>query len=839
MNPNALLQSRDPLPIKWPTFQKAGRLDIGCPSPRSQPHTRSEQSGALMVLAIAFAHLWGVIQLLVLGSLARTVRVRTVLAAMAVGLYFIGPLTVFLQLAWIQLAASLTGTPIADMRAIASYTVDPFLEEALKLLPLAMLMLLPTVRRQWSLTDCVLVATATGSGYGLAENLYRYAGSPDLAQAVAGGWAMSIGRYTVLVPGAFNTLTSWLPPGTSFVGDPIRLNSHLVWSALGGLALGVFLRYRTRAARVVAGALFLYTGLDHAAWNASLVPDAWLSLLAKPLGALAAFGGLLAIVALGVAWWLDRRTPALEPFLAAERAASSRFSGTLEAAFSRLPWSIPWVTGFARARRACHAARAAAPEGADSLLDSLVAHRDRIDRQLTQPESPPLIPSGLTLSALKSALRRRSVIISLVLLAPSILFLVVGGWPRTAWIQRLMTGPVAWQLTILIATVSLARVAWGVVAAVRNWSATRRLPIGDDAAIIGLQLACGIGSVGLGGFALLRVLGGLSAGAHLIGNAHGADAANRLKLPDGFALSNSAGSVAPSLPGRTQPGEAAPPKTKAPAPDAESAPPQAPSTPKPQPPPAPPKPPPEDQAAKKAAKEADDAEARAAKAEADAREAQAFRQKAIRTEDAADIARSTGTDMSNDPGIAEARDRTRKANAASEAADQAALDGDDPWDPNQPNKKAADIFRREAREAAEDQKALEDDFQKRMAGEVESDKEAARNAADAMNAANAKAAEARAAADVAARGADAANNAAARAAARAADPLGTAADTANQEYAAAQANADKAFLNTDHKAYHDAQQALALAKEKADAARAAADAARDARAARVIPVDKP
>ena len=791
-----------------------------------------------MVLAIAFAHLWGVIQLLVLGSLARTVRVRTVLAAMAVGLYFIGPLTVFLQLAWIQLAASLTGTPIADMRAIASYTVDPFLEEALKLLPLAMLMLLPTVRRQWSLTDCVLIAAATGSGYGLAENLYRYAGSPDLAQAVAGGWAMSIGRYTVLVPGAFNTLTSWLPPGTSFVGDPIRLNSHLVWSALGGLALGVFLRYRTRAARVAAGALFLYIGLDHAAWNASLVPNSWLSLLAKPLGALAAFGGLLAIVALGVAWWLERRTPALEPLLAAERAASSRYSGTLKAAFSRLPWSIPWVTGFARARRACHAARAAAPEGADSLLDSLVAQRDRIDRQLTQPESPPLIPSALTLSALKSALRRRSVIISLVLLAPSILFLVLGGWPRTAWIQKLMTGPVAWRLTILIATVSLARVAWGVVAAVRNWSATRRLPIGDDAAIIGLQLACGIGSVGLGGFALLRVLGGLSAGAHLIGNAHGADAANRLKLPDGFALSNSAGSVAPSPPGRTQPGEAAPPNTKAPAPDSDSAPP-----PTPQPPPAPPKPTPEDQAAKKAAKEADDAEARAAKAEADAREAQAFRQKAIRAQDAADIARSTGTDMGNDPGIAEARDRTRKANAASEAADQAALDGDDPWDPNQSNKKAADIFHREAREAAEDQRALEDDFEKRMAGEVDSAKEAARNAEDAMNAANAKAAEARAAADTTARGADAANDAAAKAAAhaaaRAADPLGTAADTANQEYAAAQAHADQAFLNTDQKSFHDAQQALALAKEKADAARAAADAARDARSARVIPVDKP
>ena len=40
-----------------------------------------------MILAIVFAQLWGVIQLIILGSLSRTVRVRTVLAAMAVGLY--------------------------------------------------------------------------------------------------------------------------------------------------------------------------------------------------------------------------------------------------------------------------------------------------------------------------------------------------------------------------------------------------------------------------------------------------------------------------------------------------------------------------------------------------------------------------------------------------------------------------------------------------------------------------------------------------------------------------------------------------------------------------------
>jgi hypothetical protein len=60
-----------------------------------------------MVPAIIFAQLWGVIQLIILTSPARTVRVRTVFAAMAVGFYAIGPLTAFIQLSWIHLAAPL------------------------------------------------------------------------------------------------------------------------------------------------------------------------------------------------------------------------------------------------------------------------------------------------------------------------------------------------------------------------------------------------------------------------------------------------------------------------------------------------------------------------------------------------------------------------------------------------------------------------------------------------------------------------------------------------------------------------------------------------------------
>jgi hypothetical protein len=784
-----------------------------------------------MILAIAFAHVWGVIQLIVLGSLSRTIRVRTVLAALTVGLYAIGPLTVFLQLGWIHLAASLLGTPVAQIQSIASYTVDPFLEEALKLLPLAMLLLLiPTVRRQWSVVDCVLIAAATGSGYGLAENLYRYAGSPHSAHGIAGGWAIVIGRHALLVPGILNTLTSWLPAGTVSADEAIGMNPHLVWSAIGGFAVGLIVRRRTRAARFVAGGLLFYIGLDHAAGNAALSRDTWLSPLTAPLHALATLGGFMAVAALVAAWWLDRisqpTAEALEPLLAAERSASSRIEGTLKAAVSRLPWSIFWVGGFTRARRAWHAARAASHAGPDDLHAALVAQRDQIDRALTQPTSPSLLPSGLTPPALRSALRRPEVIMSLVFLAPSILYLIIGGFPQTAGIQRVITGPVVWPLVLLITVATQARMAWSVIVRFRNWSKARRLPIGDDAALVGLQLACGVGAVGLGGFTLMRVFGGLSAGSSLISGAHGADAANRLQPGGGLSVANSGGAFAPPPPSLDLPDAAPAAPAAQPAP---AAPGNAPS-PAAQPqshPPAPKSNPNNDAAANAAAKAAADADARAAQADADALAAQRFRQDAIRAADAADIAKATA-DPGDDPGVAAARERTRQANAASEAADQGALDPDDPWDPNAPNKTAADMFQKAAREAADEQRAAENAFEERMAKD---------------------AAEAKAAADVAEKGVNEAADTAATArqeaadahaaAARAADPLGAAADQAEKDYAAAHARENQAFEEPDAKAYQDAREAAMLAKEKADAARAAANAARDARSAMFLPVDKP
>jgi hypothetical protein len=505
-----------------------------------------------MVSAIIFAQLWGVVQLIVLTTLARTVRVRTVFAAMAVGFYLIGPLTAFIQLSWIHLAAPLFGLSPGNLQAIAAYTVDPFIEETMKLLPLALLMLLPSIRRQWSLTDCVLVAAATGSGFGLTEHLFRYAAYPHTAYGVSGGWLLWAGMSKVFIPGVFHTLSSWITNGAYNLDNPLDINWHLAWSAIGGLAVGLAVRRRGRKALLTAAALFLLIGLDHAAGNAPRIEATWLAPLAGMFHLVTVGLGFWVLAALIAAWWLDqpaqRAGMALGPLLSAEQTASSAPVGTFTAALRRFPWSLPWVYGFDRERRAFHAAHATAVEGRETMFAALAARRDALEQQLNATGMPSLRPAWMTKDALqrelRSALRRPPVIIWLVLITPSVLFLIVGGFPQTAWLQRVLTAPVIWPLVLLITVAGQARIALRVFDGIKRLPTTARLPIGDDAAVLSLQLACGIGSVTLGAFTVERVLSGIGAREHLLSSAHASDAVLRATPGSIAATAGSAGTAA-------------------------------------------------------------------------------------------------------------------------------------------------------------------------------------------------------------------------------------------------------------------------------------------------------
>src|SRR5262249_15948401 len=123
--------------------------------------------------------------------------------------YACASVAVVLMLTWTRPIALMTAASIRDVVRLGSYTLDPFIEELLKIAPLALLLRLPAVRRQWSTTDCVLIGPATGSGLGLAEAVFGYGASANAAHSISGGWAIQRGFFApVIIPSMTTSLTS-------------------------------------------------------------------------------------------------------------------------------------------------------------------------------------------------------------------------------------------------------------------------------------------------------------------------------------------------------------------------------------------------------------------------------------------------------------------------------------------------------------------------------------------------------------------------------------------------------------------------------------------------------
>jgi len=729
--------------------------------------------------------------------------------------------TAALQVALTKIVASSMGMSVPEVMHIAGYTLDPFIEELAKALPLSLLLMVPLFRRQWSFTDCVLIAAATGAGFGLAEDLYRFGGSADHAQSIAGGWALVFSGDYLLVPGIGHIMTSWLPHGVGGSHDAARLNEHLIWSAVAGLAVGLTVLARTTAARLTALGLFVCISLDHAARNMSEIGDSWLAYLSWPLRALAHVRALMPLAALGAAWWLDQQRQgtrvAFGPLLEAEQSGSSRMRGTLAAAVSRLPWSLIAVDRFVRMRRAAsteHGAAQTVP-----LNEMLVNERDRVDRELAtwRPMMPALWPPGWSARALRATLRRPSVVLWLVIMTPSVLYFVVGGWPQTAGLQAFMLQPLVAKVLFPISVLAQAWISWRTIVGLRARS--RTLSIGDDAALVGLRAACGVGAVSLGVFSLLRMLGGLAPGASLLASFHAQSAADRLTPGGGSMLSDGAGAINPppptSEPPGAEPGASSGASSGSPgnAPSNSNGPSQSPSAAPPVPPPAPapaPAPAPDPVAA----------------ADQDLAEAQQRRLDAQRALESAEIKQATGA--ADDPAVMAAEERANAARDAANAADiKAADDFKDPWEEKSANQAAAD----EARAQWHAADAARDDAVNAAQPKLDADAQAAQAADQQANAdvtaAEAKAAQARADADAKAAAAQSAAEQNAAAQQKAADPKGFAADEAAKAAADAQRLADHAFLDTSDptgQSYHVANEAAQQASQQADAARAAADA---------------
>ncbi len=177
------------------------------------------------------------VPLILIGSLVRTVRIRSI-AFMG----FAGGALMGVMYLLAQFLGPLLGSQ--GMRAF----VMPFLEELLKVLPVLAFLWLGRRTHTWTIgaTDVLLLAAASGVGFGVVEDAHIRAHS---------GWPDQI---------------DWLPVTELISGRLIV--GHAIWAALAGATIGLallLLRARRPAlvAVLVGASGFAVAVLDHAANN--------------------------------------------------------------------------------------------------------------------------------------------------------------------------------------------------------------------------------------------------------------------------------------------------------------------------------------------------------------------------------------------------------------------------------------------------------------------------------------------------------------------------------------------------------------------------------------------
>jgi hypothetical protein len=481
---------------------------------------------------MAIAAGYGVLQLAALGWLGgRSVRLSTVLLAIMVGLYGCGLAAIVLQILYTRAVAAISGASLSTVVSTASYTVDPFIEEFVKIAPLLFLALNRRTRFQWGLTDYVVLGAGLGAGFGLLEAILRYGHRASQSVATVNGWLVSTSLSPPYVPGAGSTLTSWLPAPVSqgfllFNLTP-ETYTHLIWSAVAGLGIGISLRARGLT-RMLGLLPILFAGAEHAATNYDIALGGH-SVLGDVLAAPFVFADglrwLYPLLCLGVAAYFDRRD------LARTRAAAPALSAGALAQFAmlRLPWTPLIALRFIRLRRAWRYGQARAPESvAGPSYDGLVAIRDRIVRASTAAawERTPTVPAlarALT-GRLRSFTFSWRVIVWLLLLLPAVAYLVLGDFPATSFLQKAFTSSFASVVLTVLLIGGLGWLAWQSLTVARGLPAALGEPYGDLALRGEFRLLSGVGALAAGVASLVLVASGTKLSQRAISNFHVLDA---------------------------------------------------------------------------------------------------------------------------------------------------------------------------------------------------------------------------------------------------------------------------------------------------------------------------
>ncbi|WP_189111038.1 PrsW family glutamic-type intramembrane protease [Streptomyces camponoticapitis] len=466
-----------------------------------------------MTVLMVSAAVWGVLQLFVLSLLTRTVRLSTVLLAIVVGVYGCGVVTALLQLAYTRLYADWSGQPLTEVVSSTGYTVAPWLEELVKVSPLLLAGLSLKVRRQWGLTDFVLLGGALGAGFGLLEAVLRFGLDSDRAIPHArGGWVVPDSIFPPYVPGPEQVFGAWLPAPfgeAAVVGPPVAGTfNHLVWTAAAGLGVGLLFRCRgwARLSAVVpvAFAVVHHSVNNYVARERGADARQWLDVLDAKAWAVPVVCLLVAVVVDLRVLHRGKRT-VQGVLLATERGDGDSVAALLRyltwslswrRSWRRVPWSALIVLRYVGLRRALLYAEALARPGETEPLRGAVAdataRMDATDHQgAWRPEE---IRARLAPSGRRFSWRTWLLLVPCVLMLPAVLFLGVGSFTSTAGLRDFFTTGSGPDILMGFAIAALVWIAWQLILLFRTARAAAAQPVGERLAAHRFRLGTALGS---------------------------------------------------------------------------------------------------------------------------------------------------------------------------------------------------------------------------------------------------------------------------------------------------------------------------------------------------------
>lgn len=473
---------------------------------------------------MAVAACVGVVQLHLLGSPTRSVRLGLVLACVPAGVYGATALALGLQLAAVRLLTALTGDRRFEAIDRVGYTAGPVIEELAKLAPLLLIGVALRARRQWGLTDHVILGAASGAGFGLMEALLRFSTSAiGPLEWPGGGWGLPTSIVPPYIPSLRLSLGSFLPAPAGPLADDYSARTvtfqHLVWSAVGGLGLGLVLRGRRWWHRLAGLVPLLLVSADHAGFNylnGVLRPSGWAERAATWATAGDRWLWTWPLVALAVAVGVDHRTRRRaiadhpELVLAAEHEAGNRVGGLARLAGLRLPWSLLAAHRYALVRRgAWYSGRADLVAEVDGVRAQLDAGASQEAWRAVRPGRillDGMLPPGPPGRRLRLVKRLALVVLWLALLAPAVAYHGrategrndgIKGWFATA-------GGLRWAAVAVGA--GMAWMVWRMAVAGRSLWRLRTGPGREPSARLALQLCTGAGALVFSALALRTYL---------------------------------------------------------------------------------------------------------------------------------------------------------------------------------------------------------------------------------------------------------------------------------------------------------------------------------------------